>query len=227
MFGRAMELDPDFAAALALAARCYCRRQVNGWMADRATERAEGDRLARRAAVLAKDDAVALCSAGFALAILAGETDDGADFIDRALAIDPNMAWGWHCSALVRLWLGQARVALEHGSRAIRLSPVDPLIGQMQTGVAHAHFVEGRHEEASLWAGRAIRSLANWLPGMIVATASAALCGRLADAQSLGGRLRRLDPTLRVSNLRERLPFSRQDYLRPYEDGLRLAGMPD
>ena len=227
MFGRAMELDPDFAAALGLTARCYSRRQVNGWMADRATERAEGDRLARRAAVLAKDDAVALCSAGFALAILAGETDNGADLIDRALAIDPNMAWGWHCSGLVRLWLGQPGVALEHNSRAIRLSPVDPLIGQMQTGVAHAHFVEGRHEEASLWAGRAIRSLANWLPGMIVATASAALCGRLGDAQNLASRLRRLDPTLRVSNLRDRLPFSRQEYLAPYEEGLRLAGMPD
>jgi TolB-like protein len=227
MFGRAMELDPDFAAAVGLTARCYSRRQVNGWMSDRATERAEGDRLARRAAALAKDDAVALCSAGFALAILAGETDNGADFIDRALAIDPNMAWGWHCSGLVRLWLGQPGVALEHNSRAIRLSPVDPLIGQMQTGVAHAHFVEGRHEEASLWASRAIRSLGNWLPGMIVATASAALSGRLADAQSLGGRLCRLDPTFRVSNLRERLPFSRQDYLRPYEDGLHLAGIPD
>jgi uncharacterized protein HemY len=97
----------------------------------------------------------------------------------------------------------------------------------MQTGVAHAHFVEGRYEEASLWAGRAIRSLANWLPGTIVATASAALCGRLEEAQNLASRLRSLDPTLRVSNLRERLPFSRQEYLAPYEEGLRLAGMPD
>jgi TolB-like protein len=227
MFGHAMKLDHDFAAALGLAARCYARRQANGWMANRATERAEGERLARRAAILAKDDAVALCSAGFALAVLAGETDNGADFIDRALVIDPNMAWGWHCSGLIRLWLGQPGVALEHNSRAIRLSPVDPLIGQMQTGVAHAHFVEGRHEEASLWAGRAIRSLANWLPGMIVATASAALCGRLGDAQNLASRLCRLDPTLRVSNLRDRLPFSRPEYLTPYEEGLRLAGMPD
>jgi hypothetical protein len=97
----------------------------------------------------------------------------------------------------------------------------------MQTGVAHAHFVEGRHEEASLWAGRAIRSFANWLPGMIVAAASAALCGRLVEAQSLASRLRSLDPTLRISNLQERLPFSRQDYLAPYEEGLRLAGLPD
>lgn len=227
MLGRAMELDHDFASAIGLAARCYARRQANGWMADRAIERAEGIRLARRAGVLAKDDAVALCAAGFALAMLAGETENGAELIDRALAIDPNMARGWQYSGLVRLWLGQPGLALEHNERAIRLNPVDPLIGQIQTVIAHAHFVEGRHEEASLWAGRAIRNLTNWLPGMIVATASAASCGRLGDAQNLGNRLRNLDPTFRVSNLRERLPFSRQDYLAPYEEGLRLAGVPD
>ena len=227
MLSHAMEIDHDFASALGLAARCYARRKANGWMVDRAIERAEGERLARRASVLAKDDAVALCSAGFALAMLAGETENGAELIDRALAIDPNMARGWHYSGLVRLWLGQPEVALEHNSRAIRLSPLDPLIGQMQTSVAHSHFFEGRYEEASLWTGRAMRSRPNWLPSMILATASAALSGKLGDAQHLASRLRSLDPTFRISDLRERLPFSRPEYLAPYEEGLRRAGLPE
>jgi TolB-like protein/tetratricopeptide (TPR) repeat protein len=227
MLSHAMEIDHDFASALGLAARCYARRKANGWMVDRALERAEGERLARRASVLARDDAVALCSAGFALAMLAGETEDGAELIDRALAIDPNMARGWHYSGLVRLWLGQPEVALEHNSRAIRLSPLDPLIGQMLTSVGHVHFFEGRYEEASQWTGRAMRSRPNWLPSMILATASAALSGRSGDAQQLASRLRSLDPTLRISNLRERLPFSRPEYLAPYEEGLRKAGLPE
>ena len=227
MLSHAMEIDHDFASALGLAARCYARRKANGWMVDRAVERAEGERLARRASVLAKDDAVALCSAGFALAMLADETENGAELIDRALAIDPNMARGWHYSGLVRLWLGQPELALEHNSRAIRLSPLDPLIGQMQTSVGHVHFVEGRYEEASQWTGRAMRSRPNWLPSMILATASAALSGKLEDAQQLASRLRSLDPTLRISNLRERLPFSRPEYLAPYEEGLRRAGLPE
>ena len=227
MLSHAMEIDHDFASALGLAARCYARRKANGWMVDRAVERAEGERLARRASVLAKDDAVALCSAGFALAMLADETENGAELIDRALAIDPNMARGWHYSGLVRLWLGQPELALEHNSRAIRLSPLDPLIGQMQTSVGHVHFVEGRYEEASQWTGRAMRSRPNWLPSMILATASAALSEKLEDAQQLARRLRSLDPTLRISNLRERLPFSRPEYLAPYEEGLRRAGLPE
>ena len=35
-----------------------------------------------------------LCDAGFALAFVAGELDDGAAFLDRALLINPNLACG-------------------------------------------------------------------------------------------------------------------------------------
>src|SRR5262249_46243358 len=45
-FQRALELDPDFASAHAMAAWCYFWRKVNGWMADRPREVAEGIRLA-------------------------------------------------------------------------------------------------------------------------------------------------------------------------------------
>src|SRR5215211_887145 len=43
MLSHAMEIDHDFASALGLAARCYARRKANGWMVDRALERAEGE----------------------------------------------------------------------------------------------------------------------------------------------------------------------------------------
>src|SRR6266568_3835742 len=68
LFNKAIELDPEFAAAYGAAARCYAQRIANGWMVDRAREIAEADRLARRGAQLGKDDAVALCGAGLGLA---------------------------------------------------------------------------------------------------------------------------------------------------------------
>ena len=77
-----MELDPGFAAAFGLAARCHARRQVNGWMADRDKEGVEAVRLARRAVFLGKDDPVALTSAGLALAIVAGDAEGGGALID-------------------------------------------------------------------------------------------------------------------------------------------------
>ncbi len=223
----AMELDPDFASAFGLAARCYSRRQANGWTVDRDQERVEAVRLERRAAFLGKDDPGALCSAGFALAVVSRDAEDGAALIGRSLALDPNMAMAWHLSGMVRLWLGEAGIALDHQMCAMRLSPLDPLIGQMQAGVAHAHFVLGRHEEAAVWAGRATRALPDWIPAKIVASASTAFCGRLTEARALCTQLRTLDPALRVSTLRERIPFREDRYFAFYESGLRQAGLPE
>jgi len=73
LFYEAIQLDADFASTHAMAAWCYTWRKINGWMADRARELAEGTRLARRAVELANDDAVALARSGHALAHLVGD----------------------------------------------------------------------------------------------------------------------------------------------------------
>ena len=92
-FYQAIDLDPDFAAAHGLAARAYVQRNAGGWVTDRAHELAEASRLARRAVELGQDDPVALCTAGFALADLVGEIEDGDAFIEKALTLNPNLAW--------------------------------------------------------------------------------------------------------------------------------------
>jgi adenylate cyclase len=55
-FHQAIELDPNFASAYGLAARCYATRKAGGWVTDRARDIAEAERLARRAVELGKDD---------------------------------------------------------------------------------------------------------------------------------------------------------------------------
>ena len=78
LFYGAIELDPDFASAYGMAAWCYVLRKNYGWMTDNAQEIAEVERLARQAARLAKEDAVALYTGGFALARIVGYLDAGA-----------------------------------------------------------------------------------------------------------------------------------------------------
>jgi tetratricopeptide (TPR) repeat protein len=91
-YGKAIDLDPNFALAYAANAMCAEARLRNGWMSDRAAEIEEAERLARRATELGRDDATALGSAGFVLARVVGDLDDGAAFIDRALALNRNLA---------------------------------------------------------------------------------------------------------------------------------------
>jgi TolB-like protein/DNA-binding SARP family transcriptional activator/Tfp pilus assembly protein PilF len=226
-FDRAIGLDPDFASAYGMASRCYSQRKVSGWMVDRAREAAEAERLARRAATLGKDDAVALHAAGMTLAYVGGDLDGGAALIDQALALNPNLAWAWLFSGWVRVWLSQPDLAIEHITRAMRLSPFDPHVFNMQAAMASAHFFAGRYAEASSWAETASREQPNHLIAACIVAASGALGGRIAEATAAMARLRQLEPSLRCSTLADLLPLRRAEDFARLTEGLRAAGLPE
>jgi tetratricopeptide (TPR) repeat protein len=194
---------------------------------DREQETAEADRLARRAGELGKDDAVALCSAGFALVVVVGDLDDGAALIARALALNPNLAWAWHVSAFAKIYLGEPEAAMEQAARAMRLSPQDHQMFGMQTATALALFVAGRYDEALSWAETAVREQSNFLMSTCVAAASGALAGRLSEAGKAMARLRQLNPALRLSNVRDLAPLRRPEDFERWAEGLRKAGLPE
>src|SRR5262245_65783064 len=126
LYYKAIALDPYFRSAYAAAAVCFTSRIGFGWIADRDKEFAEAKRLARRAVQSDRDDASALSAAGLALAG-AGELDDGAAFLDRALLINPNLAVGWSVGGWVKIWLGEADRAIERLAAARGLVPDDPI----------------------------------------------------------------------------------------------------
>jgi tetratricopeptide (TPR) repeat protein len=227
LFYRAIELDPNFASAYGMAARCYCLRKASGRMTDRAHEIAETERLARRAAALGWDDAVALCSAGFALAFVVGDLDDGAAFSDRALLLNPNLAWAWLFSSWVKVWLGEPEAAIERATRAVRLSPHDPHGFNMQTAIAYAHFIAGRYAEASTSADMAARERPNHAFAIRILAASCAMTGRQEQARKAMAHLRELDPVLRISNLEHLEVFRRLEDFTRLAEGLRKAGLPE
>jgi tetratricopeptide (TPR) repeat protein len=176
---------------------------------------------------LGKEDAVALSRGGFALAFVAGEVEDGATFIDQALILNPNLATGWLLSGWVNCWLGKPEVIIERATRAIRLSPLDPLIFLASTIVASGHFNAGRYEEASSWAEKGLLQQPNSAGAARTAAASHALAGRLDQAHKAVARLRQIDPTFGVSDIRRFLPFRRPEDIARFEEGLRKAGLPE
>jgi TolB-like protein len=182
-FRRAFELDPNFAAAYGMAARCYVQSWAQWAVTDPAQNVAEAVRLARLAVELGRDDAVALCMAGFAVATIANELEDGDALIDRALALNPNLAMAWTCSGWVKMSLGKPELAIENLTHAIRLSPHDPYLFSTQTAMASAHLAAGRYDEALSWAEMATRLKPNYLLANCVAAASAALSGRSEAAR--------------------------------------------
>jgi tetratricopeptide (TPR) repeat protein len=226
-FYHALQLDPDFASAYAMAAWCHLWRKANGWMIDRPQEIAEGARLARRAVELGRDDAVALTRSGSVLGHLAGDLDGGIALIDRALVLNPNLASAWFLGGFLRVWHGEPDGAVEHFAHAMRLSPLDPEMYRMQAGTALAHLFAGRFEAASSWAEKASRDLPSFLLPASIIAASHALAGRTDEARRAMDHLRQLDSTLRISNLEDWLPIHRPEDLATFADGLRKAGLPE
>ncbi len=227
LFLIAIQLDEDFASAYGMAAWCHFWRKVNGWMTDREQETAEGIRLARRAVALGKDDAVALTRSGHALAHLADDLDGGIALLDRALMLNPNLASAWFLGGFLRAWRGDSDAAIEHFTRAMRLSPLDPETYRMQAGMALAHLFARRYDASLLWADKALRDLPDFLMVVGIAAASNALAGQMVEAQRVMAHLRQLDPALRLSNLQDWLPIHRSEDLTTFADGLRVAGLPE
>ena len=225
---KAIELDPDFSTAHAAAAACFGNRKAFGWVIDREQEVAEARRLALRAVQLGKDDATVLSFAGYALAHVVRDLDDGAAFLDRALLINPNLASGWASNGWVKVWLGKPDRAIESFAHAMRLSPMDPTLYSMQHGMAHAHFYAGRYEEALTWAKMALRELPDGYAALRIGAASCALAGRDEEAKRLMARLLEIDPALRVANLQNVLgPYRHPEHPAKYGDALRRAGLPE
>jgi tetratricopeptide (TPR) repeat protein len=227
LFQKAIALDPDYASAYGMAARCYGIRKEHGWATDQAKDVAEAERLARRAVELGWDNALALCTGGAALVYVLGEVETGAAFLDRALALDPNLAMAWIGSGWARTRLGLPEVAIEHFARAMQLSPLDPLMSNLRSGVAFAQFFCGRYDEASAGVSLVLNVRPNDGPALRIAAASHALAGRLGEARKAMERLRQMYPALRMSNLDDQSPMRRPEDRARWAEGMRKAGLPE
>jgi TolB-like protein len=227
LFKKAIERDPNYGAAHGMAAWCHVWRHVNGWAINWSEEEAEAQYLARRAAVSGKDDAVALCFGGLALARVTNDCEGGIALIDRALLLNPNLAAAWNASGWVRAFLGETDKATEHVQHAMRLSPLDPLLFLMYHVTGLAHFIAGRYGEAALWGGKALREQPNFVATLRLSAAGHALSGRLDLARNAVVRALELDPAMRLSNLKERAgPFRPGDF-STFQDALEMAGLPE
>src|SRR5712675_1266345 len=167
-FVNAIELDPVYASAYAMATRCISLRAQNGWLTNPEREISEGLRLARRAVELGRDDPLVLAVGGYVIAFLGHDLDSGATYIARSLSLNANSALTWLYSGATHILLGEHELGIEHVLRAQRLSPLDPTQPQFMAVISLGHFCLGRFEEASQWAGNAVREQPNLLSPLLI-----------------------------------------------------------
>jgi adenylate cyclase len=144
---QAIARDPRYGPALAYAAICCFRLLIDDRSEDREADRTKGADFARRALEVAGDDPGILANAAVPLAYFGEDIGAMTALVDRALALNPSFARGWHLSGLLRMWAGQPDIAIEHVDAALRLSP-RARIGLSLSIIGIAHFLARRFDEA-------------------------------------------------------------------------------
>jgi adenylate cyclase len=218
LLGQAIERDPHYGPALALAAHCHQGLEVNGWAEDPEAARCTSVDLARQALRSAPDDPNVLALTAFVLGYFGEDIDVSLGLIDRCLTLNPSCARGWHWSALLRLFAGQPDSALEHFQTYLRLSPRDRMATYLN-GIGEAYFFSRRFDEA---AANLLASL-DLAPSFPVTYRVLASCyahmGRLDDARESVSRLRTITPLVMEPATRYRNLELRELSL----SGLRIA----
>ena len=223
---RALEMDPACPSANALAAWCLQQRHLMNWPAAQADDREEAKRLARVAIREGADVPLALCVAGAVRAALTRDHDLALAAVDRATMINPNAAFVLGFDAVTRGICGAYPKAVENAEKAIRLSPLEPLVYQAEFALAFACLMTGRAEEAVAHALKAIEGNRSFpFPHCVLALGHA----RLGQFDKAGQAVRRLlgaAPGFRLGSLRK-IRFADAARLQSELDLLRRAHLPD
>jgi adenylate cyclase len=215
---QAIARDPGYGPALAWAAYCCFRLLRDGRSEEPVADRRKGADFARRALEVAGDDPGVLVNAAFALAYFGEDIGAMMALFDRALALNPSYARGWSISGSLRVWAGQADIAIEHVEAALRLSPRARVANSFSV-IGRAHFFARRFNEAVPKLLLAIQEdPSNPRPYRALA-ATYAHMGRLDDAREIVERLRALTPVV----LPGLVPYRNPEHRELFLSGLRLA----
>jgi adenylate cyclase len=225
LLDKALEIDPEYPLALALAAWCWAQRAVYGWIADPAAARAEALTRAERAAGLAADDPLTLTVLGTVHSI-ARNHETARLILERAVTIDPNSAWGWSRLGWADAYTGRSESAEAHFRRSLRLSPLDPLNFNTYVGLGAARMIEDDYEGAAAHLERALRerSGAHWIRRVLAAALWGA--GRHDDARAMVAELMLHQPGFTVSTYLKSASLMPQQREKVAEL-LRALGVPE
>jgi adenylate cyclase len=225
LLGKAIQLEPDYKAAHAMIAWCHEVRYLRGGVQEET--RLAALHHARLAIAGGGDDAAALATAGFVIAVCGHDFETALTPFDRSFALSSSSALALGLSSIVRAWKGDDAIAVEHAERAIRLSPFDPLIYLPYVGLAYAHFAASRFEETVAAASLAIQSSPRFTVPQILHTAALGCLDRGEDAKAAVQRLLELQQGITVATAILSARYVNAEKIAALANALRRARLPE
>ncbi len=155
-FERAVQLDPNFARAHSALSFTSFQSAFLRYSTDRDRDVRDARRFAERSMELDPIDPFVNFNVG-RTHWLVGDPEAGQAWLERATALSPSYAQGLYAHSWVEVMGGRGQVALGNSTKAVTLSPLDPMLYAMQMARALAHMHNGEMDEAAHWADQGAR----------------------------------------------------------------------
>jgi TolB-like protein len=215
---------PDYAPAHSMLAFALLAAGFVGWIPP-AADRHYAAQLARRALELDDDDPWSHFALGY-VAFTGRHTDEALMHYDAALDLNPNFAAAAGSAGFALALDGRSDEAIIRLEAALRMSPRDPFASFFYIGVAAAHYVAQRYDEASRWARQALQLRPGYLGAHRVLCASLAMAGRTKEASAALAALREWQPDVSMAWVERSVLYTPRQ-LPHFLDGMRKAGVRD
>jgi adenylate cyclase len=218
---KAISLDPDYALAKALLSSTYMIRRIRGW--GTTADPAKALAVAREAIAQDSNNPSVLRWAGLTLGFW-GDHDRSIALLEKAARLNVN-------GSQIFLSLGWVKVyactdterAIAHFERAMRLSPRDPRMASMLTGISFAHLISGHYEKGLSFAQQSIDEGPQFTSGHRAKITALIFLNREQEARAAAEMLSTVDPQFSISS---RLPPYRDlDFQQRYHAALKVAGL--
>jgi adenylate cyclase len=219
---RAVQRYPEYAPARSMLAFVLLISGYLGWgLMD--PQLKEAATLAGRAAELDDSDPWAHLALGF-VAFVRRRTNVATAEFRRALALNPNFAAAHGYLGWTLAFDGQADQAITHLEEAIRLSPHDPQNAIFNTGLAVAHYLEGRYTDAVEYSRKTLQQRSAFTAGHRIYCASLAQDGQIDEAREALARLKEMHPDLSIAWIERHVPYT-PGPMAKFLEGMRKAGL--
>ena len=229
LFERALALDPDNVDAIVGAARTESAFAWSHMSDDRATHLAAAEALAVKALSIAPEKAPGHVCLGI-VRIYTNRVAQGIAELERALAIDRNLADAHGYIGIAKCFLGRAEETEIHVHDALRLSPRDTFAHLWWCYLGVARVFLGKDEEAVARLRHAIEISRNFHPAHFYLAVALAGLGRLDEARAAAKEGLSIDPTFTIRRYRADAPSDNPVFLagrdRVY-DMMRKVGVPE
>jgi DNA-binding SARP family transcriptional activator/Tfp pilus assembly protein PilF len=227
LINRALKLDPDNAMALAWAAHWQVYHVGQGWSPNPKQALATAQRYALTAITLDPENAEALGIYGHVCSFLEKDFDTALHYFERALRVNPNLAFVWALSALTYCYIGEPDIALQRLDRHRDLTPIEPYPALFDNPYAIAYLIKRDYEQATVFGRRVTKTRSEFVNGYKPLISALGHLGRREEAKCYVTKLLSLEPTFTVQRFGQVYPFKHDSDREHYMTGLRLAGVPE